>query len=91
MAFERDGTRKEALAYWHNHLSPTLLGTFVNGFLDGFLVFSSGVSGLCPTGCNIHFVGAKLRLTDTLLNLPVELIVPSVGKSRHRDEERKQK
>ena len=35
--------------------------------------------------------GLYMFFNNTLLNLPVELIVPSVCKNRHRDEERKQK
>ena len=69
MAFERDGSGLEPLSSRHDDLSPTLFCTFVDGFLNGFLVFLRLGVGLGPRLGDDDVVIAEFWQLDALLNL----------------------
>ena len=78
MALQMDGTRQEMLTSRHDDATATLLGTGVDGFLDGLLILLGSIGSFCTIFGNGEVLCGKLRHTDALLNLTVLLLIPAL-------------
>ena len=72
-----NGCCQELLSSRYDDTSATLCRTFVNGFLDGFLVFGCRTVGLGTKLRYYIILVGKLRNADAFLYLLVCLLVPA--------------